>query len=245
MTGLNVGWAREQLSEFLSLTERVAIPSSPGLLVSGTRYRGSELQIAGLAHVVEQILDRVLPQWRQQAPEPSGSGAARRWSSLRDTAARAGAQLERQKELDEKLGDGAPVLDAGKLHPWVWEAARSLWRSGHYVEAVQAGAVTVNAETQRKVGRRDVSESALFQQVFSLGPPTPGKARLHVVPEDLGATFKNRQRGAAALGEALYAGIRNPAAHEAQTELQEHHALEQLAAFSLLARWVDGSTRHE
>ena len=43
-----------------------------------------------------------------------------------------------------------------------------------------------------------------------------------------------------ALAEALFAGIRNVAAHTvAETEADEQHALEQLAAVSVLARWVD------
>jgi len=34
-------------------------------------------------------------------------------------------------------------------------------------------------------------------------------------------------------------GIRNPAAHVILEDLAEDEALEQLAAFSILARWVD------
>ncbi len=39
--------------------------------------------------------------------------------------------------------------------------------------------------------------------------------------------------------DGCYTAIRNPAAHEVQEELTEDEALEQLAAFSVLARWVD------
>ena len=157
-------------------------------------------------------------------------------------AARGLQQLSRQEELRHKLGDNAPALDASRLHPWVWDSARSLWQSGHFAEAVQAAAVRVNAETQRKVGRRDVGEVSLFQQTFSADLPAPGKPRLRMPPDDGSPTAASRQRGARALGEALFSGLRNPLAHEAEQELDEHAALEQLAAFSILARWVDGST---
>ncbi|WP_405691248.1 TIGR02391 family protein [Streptomyces sp. NBC_00057] len=36
--------------------------------------------------------------------------------------------------------------------------------------------------------------------------------------------------------------IRNPIAHEQGDELEENEALEQLAAFSLLAKWIDDAT---
>ncbi|MFF8250031.1 TIGR02391 family protein [Streptomyces griseus] len=48
--------------------------------------------------------------------------------------------------------------------------------------------------------------------------------------------------GAAAFARGVYAGIRNPIAHEAGDELEENEALEQLAAFSILARWIDTAT---
>lgn len=49
-------------------------------------------------------------------------------------------------------------------------------------------------------------------------------------------------RGAAAFAEGCHAGIRNPNRHEdGLPELPEHEALEQLAALSVPARWVDTS----
>jgi hypothetical protein len=40
-------------------------------------------------------------------------------------------------------------------------------------------------------------------------------------------------------GAGCFEGIRNPAAHEDRLDLTDQVALEQLAAFSLLARWID------
>jgi hypothetical protein len=40
----------------------------------------------------------------------------------------------------------------------------------------------------------------------------------------------------------VFAGIRNPLAHEVDVEMSQQQALEYLAALSILARWVDGST---
>ena len=55
-------------------------------------------------------------------------------------------------------------------------------------------------------------------------------------------TYKSVQRGAMALAEGTFAGIRNPLSHEADQELDEQVALEYLAALSVLARWVDESS---
>jgi hypothetical protein len=176
-----------------------------------------------------------VPAWRSPGPKFAGGyGKQVYWSN------RAKAMLLRADELHVKLGDGAPEMDASNLHPWVWEGAAPLWKTGHHLHAVGQAAVRANAETQSKVGRRDVSETDLFNQVFSTDPPKAGVSRLRVMPDDGSRTFQSVQRGARALAEGLYAGVRNPAAHDGG-EIGEQEALEQLAAFSLLARWVDGA----
>lgn len=61
--------------------------------------------------------------------------------------------------------------------------------------------------------------------------------------DDGSDTFRSLQRGAATFAEGCCAGIRNPNSHEdGLPELPQHEALEQLAAFSVLARWVDTAT---
>jgi hypothetical protein len=62
-------------------------------------------------------------------------------------------------------------MDAGKLHSWVWESAAPLWRTKYFSRAVSQAAIRVNSETQAKVGRRDITETDLFNQVFSLDEP--------------------------------------------------------------------------
>ncbi|WP_089011300.1 TIGR02391 family protein [Micromonospora inositola] len=55
-------------------------------------------------------------------------------------------------------------------------------------------------------------------------------------------TFHSLHRGVMAFAEGCYAAIRNPASHVVQADLSEDEALEQLAALSVLARWVDSAT---
>jgi len=235
MSGLDRDWAIRELGTFIHLTEYV--PSSRTNVIGGVP-RGRPEDIAGQAQVVEQILDRVIPQWRTNVDEDE----YKMWSQHREAAVRAVTQLQREQEIQEKLGDDAPRISVADLHPWIWSGARSLWQSGHFAQAVRDAATKLNAETQNKVGRRDLSETNLFQASFSEKKAEPNSPRLRRMSNDGSSTYESVQRGARNLAEGVFAGIRNPLSHEADQELSEQVALEYLAALSVLARWVDEST---
>lgn len=241
MSAIDSEWAINALQEFVRATDHVAYNNRPGsgVVMLGTHQRSADSEVAEFAHVAEQILDRVLPDWRHSDDRPSEVRHKARWNHLRDWAGRGIAALRREQELREKLGDDAPNISASQLHPWVWSGARSLWQSGHYRSAVEDSAKKVNAETQNKVGRRDVSETDLFKQAFSLDSAAPGKSRLRRRKPDGSDTYKSVQRGAWALAEGIYAGIRNPFNHEDPKDIDEQIGLEYLAALSVLARCVD------
>lgn len=244
MTTLDADWAIKSLKEFIHATDQVGYDNSgnSGVVMFGTHQRVPDAKASELAYVAEQILDRVLPEWRRADDQSAEKRQKARWEHLRDWAGRGIAALEREAELQEKLGDTAPSVSAGDFHSWVWSGASSLWQSGHFREAVEAAIRKLNAETQNKLARRDVSETDLFTQAFSEKPATEKDPRLHRMPDDGSKTFKSVQRGARAFAEGVFAGIRNPLAHEADQEMPEQQALEYLAALSVLARWVDEST---
>lgn len=236
MSTLDSAWAIDEIESFLRVTARVRPSASGGVAYLGAAMRGPRIDADARAHVVEQILDRTLSGWRADRP---ATDRDYRW--LRGQAARGKAALERAEELAEKLGDDAPGLAAGRLHAWAWENGASYWRTGHYHQAVMQAAIRINAETQAKLGRMDVSETALFNEAFSQSPPRPGAPRLRLALDDGSETYRSLHRGARAFAEGLYAAIRNQGMHTGDGELDDHLALEQLAAFSLLARWVDQS----
>jgi hypothetical protein len=155
---VNDQWAMEQLRHFISISawQPRKHPNGHG------DNAGTHEELVQQGHVVVQILDRVVPGWNDA--EQSSFDA---WRVHRDAAHRALAQLERNQELRDNLCEDAPDLNAAHMHPWVWDGARSMWESRHYRGAVSAAAVKVNAETQNKVSRRDVSETKLFQEAFS------------------------------------------------------------------------------
>ncbi|MCL1898927.1 MAG: TIGR02391 family protein [Promicromonosporaceae bacterium] len=245
MTGIDIGWATQALQAFIHATDRVHPGNSSGVVFVGTVQRKPDSEAATLAYVAEQVLDRVLPEWRTANDRPNEVRHNARWNHLRNWSARGIAALGRQAEIQEKLGDGAPQISAGQLHPWVWDGARSLWASRHFRSAVEDALKKVNADTQNKIDRRDVSESALFQEAFSAKLPEPSKPRLRRRKDDGSDTFRSMQEGAIALAQGIYKGIRNPLGHADPTDLDEQVALECLAALSVLARWVDESTLEE
>lgn len=236
---MNIEWALAELDRFVADTELHYVPPPAGVIGPGSyQTAADDTEVVKQAQIVEQVLDRVVPGWRSLEIDMRRS----RWTRHREAALRACQELAREQEIRENLGENAPELSAAELHPWVWSGASSLWQSGHYREAVVGSLLKLNAETQNKVGRRDVSETDLFRQSFSLDVPKAGKARLRRMTPDASDTYKSVQRGAMMFAEGVFAGIRNPLSHDADQELSEQEALEYLAALSVLARWVDSST---
>ena len=236
MTGLNVEWALNELDKFIDQTV-MTNASTPNVLTPLRKTAAPDGEVARQAQVVEQIIDRVIPSWRELYNDTRRN----RWTGHREAAIRAREEIVRREEVRKNLGDDAPEISAARLHPWVWSGAASLWQSGHYRSAVEDAAKKVNAETQNKVGRRDVSETKLFQEVFSEKAAELGKSRLRRMANDGSDTYRSVQRGAMALADGIYAGIRNPFNHEDPKDIDEQVALEYLAALSVLARWVDES----
>ena len=230
---VNFDWALTELRRFLALLE---YQEEPGLYAA--TYVGTRDEIEAQRVVVDRIFERVigpLPVVPIDGRDPRQR--ERVWTI------RCIESINRQAEIRENLGETAPDLRADKMHPWIWEGARSLWESGHYAEAVGAAAKKLNAETQNKVRRRDVSETDLVNQAFSDDAPAAGKLRLRPVGDDGGKTARSVRRGIRAFAEGCFAAIRNPVSHDG-CELSEVEALERLAAFSVLARWIDQAELH-
>lgn len=227
--GLNAEWAVKELTAFIHL-----VTHSDARSASET-YVGTDEQVAAQLFVVERIWQRTIG-----APPRAAASGYDPYAIYRMWAAKCVSAIEREAEVRENLGDDAPTLNASRLHPWVWDGARSLWQSGHYGEAVEAAAKKVNAEAQNKVGRRDIAETDLFNQVFSKDQPEPNNPRLRLSSDDGGKTALSVRRGIRAFAEGCFAAMRNPLAHDG-VDLSDTTALEQLAALSILARWVDAA----
>ncbi|WP_329176300.1 TIGR02391 family protein [Streptomyces sp. NBC_01477] len=229
------GWAIEQLDRFIELTDIVQRQMSRGM---AGRHAGDDDEITRQAVITERIFAHLDPEWRSSLEESYDPN--RRWTGHRQLALRARTTIVTDAEIRENLGDNAPQISASSLHPWVWNSAKALWLDGHYRHAVATAAIKVNAETQAKTGVKDRSEHDLLVQLFKLDPPKPGHPRLRLQPNDGSRTYVSLQEGVAAFARGCFMAIRNPSAHADDfDDLGEHRALEQLAAFSQLARWID------
>lgn len=102
---MNTEWAIAELDKLIHLTDQVPY-SSPNVI--GSHSRGSDTEIAGQAQVVEKVLARVIPTWRSQVP----TAKYHTWGQLREAATRAKAELVREQEINENLGENAPELSA-------------------------------------------------------------------------------------------------------------------------------------
>ena len=123
----------------------------------------------------------------------------------------------------------------------------NLWDGGHYKQAVNAAAATVEEQTQLKLRRGDLSGAPLYTEAFKVGKvgETPDGRRLRFkhldeLTEDgkRNQSWVSAHEGAMHFGRGCAQGIRNLNAH-GTGELPEQEALEYLAALSVLARWVD------
>lgn len=224
------------IDEFIHLTDQVGIDTAPGITFFGTTMRGDVGQISQAAYKVERILDLLFPRWRFDV-EAGGNN----YKFTRKKAEHARVEIEEGTLLrlrNEREGLDAEIVPAG-LHPWVWNAASGLWSQSFYMHAILESAKQIVTECQRKLVRFDLSEADLFAQAFSLADPKEGSPRLRLMEDNGGDTYKNVHKGAIALAQGLFWGIRNPGSHHTDQPIDKQVALEQLAAFSVLARWVD------
>ena len=200
--------------------------------------RALELPVA-----VQPILERLYPEWRTDATPDPYYGA-----ELGQTRKAAQILLAQLKHWPETMAlvDSVPRTVESGLHERVWQAARPQWELGHYNDAVLEAAKAVNLMLQQKTGRTDISDKALVTEVFSPDPPKPGRPRMRLddLPDDQTRTSMNE--GVASFARGCVQAIRNPLGHLPADEhpLSQQEAFEQLAALSLLARWIDRARLH-
>lgn len=236
---MNIIWAINELEEFVELCRehQDAYRRAGENAYRNTAISARHDEVISRMPIIEEIADRAWPKWRDHLPKMHNW----KYDPLLQIATQSLVLLRRREELEQNLGEAGPALSVATMHPDVWDAAKSLWRNGHYGEAVSAAAKSVNAKLQAKVGRRDVSDMKLVSESFSLDAPKPTAPRLRLMNNDGSDTYKSLHEGALAFGRGCFLGIRNVLAHEYGdlAEPPEELALHYLAAFSVLAQWID------
>ncbi|WP_377324982.1 TIGR02391 family protein [Pimelobacter simplex] len=238
VTDVDVDWCLAELRKMIELLHYKAEVGLGGVYYT---MSSNDEVLHAQAHVVDQILDVTTPEWRKHLPADPKAGKPP-WKHHRTWATRAIAALSRQQEVEERLGPVAPTISVNQLHPWVWDSAAVAWSAGSYGDAVRAAARGLNAKARQKLDRRDIGEWKLLMNAFLTKDPSEGEPRLRLMENDGSDTFTSLHEGAGALAKGLFQAVRNPANHEDDEEdVDELLAVERLAAFSLLARLVDGA----
>jgi hypothetical protein len=245
-------WAAEQLERFIEQIDRYRdLHEQMRLLGTGDERAYGELQgeaagvdgeIRRLEPAVELIMDAVDPELRSYSrgdPEDKWQPVAGWWDEARRAAHRALGFHTVAAEAKQRMRPDSPDLRAEQLHPWVWEAARPMWEAGSPQVAVLHAAQSINSRLQQRLVRVDASEAGLCQDAFSTDDPKPDRPRLRFPGDRSTDTWKSLQIGAGRFGAGCFIAIRNPVAHQHDYPLTQQEALEQLAAMSVLARWID------
>ncbi|WP_424570816.1 TIGR02391 family protein [Streptomyces sp. CH-036] len=161
------------------------------------------------------------------------------WNLVQQATTEALGLAASADEIAAFLRPASPSIAADALHPWVWEPAAQLWAAGAHRDAVLTAARTVNARLQQKLSRHDIGETDLCMQSFDPKPPSAGKPRFRFDGDRDTPTWKARQEGAKYFSAGAFLGIRNLAAHQETVTWTEQEALEYLASFSVVARWIE------
>ncbi len=230
------GAALEKLREFRALL----VADERDLRRKGRRE--SMTQLFEMQPLIESIARELDPDGVERLKgrtRPVVGGAT--WSSAIVEVDRLIGTLEKRPDFQRIFDPPGPTLAASGLHPWVWNAVASLWGDGHYEPAVHQAGLAIQLQTQLKVSRRDLHGKDLYAQAFSVKEPTSKMQRLrflHIDKNERPDDWTSAHEGAMHLGMGCAQGIRNPQAHPSD-DITEQEALEQLAALSVLARWVD------
>lgn len=228
MEAESIKWAQSKLDELEAAVEMLRLARG-AKNSAATRATVQELELKMVP--VTAIAEFLFEEWKWHY--------SRSYEYLMQSIQQIRGQLIYASEIEQHLQPEAPGWRADRLHPWVWRGAQSLWASGHYADAVETAAKMVNAELQNKVGRRDMSDAKLCADSFSPLAPSEKAPRLRFAGDRTSESWGTRQSGAVSFSRGAFMAIRNPLAHHGDTDLGEHEALELLAVFSVIARWIE------
>jgi len=229
-------WRREGVSDADIRQREVALAEVAGLAAIAVDITGARIVVQGLG-----ALDP-LSNWSTMT-QPKAVFSPR---DIRLTIANVKGRLEALIRDAEAAEDSAiPVFSPANLHPIVWQAAAPQWTIHEYRIAISEAATALTNYWREKLHRLDVDGTQFWQQSLSPTPPTLGNPKIVWPGDDRDKTKKSMKNGLPSLATSLKdlaVGMaltsRNVSAH-AQRLLTEQEAMEQLAAYSFLARLLD------
>jgi uncharacterized protein (TIGR02391 family) len=133
-------------------------------------------------------------------------------------------------------GQAAHTFEGLDLHPDIERAVSSLFRSGHYANAVEDACKALDALVKCRSGVAQTSGTDLMQQVFSPRGPV---LRFNELSTE---TDRSEQHGMMFLYAGAMLALRNPRAHGLIPD-EPKRALEYINFLNLLANLLDRTKR--
>lgn len=129
------------------------------------------------------------------------------------------------------------IFESLELHPEIKNASSSLFKDGHYTQAIMEAFKKVTTMVKSKSKKHDLDGKNLMLQVFSPNSPILKLNQLKTITE------KDEQEGFMHLFAGAMQGIRNPNVHDEIILDDPFKTIEYLCLASLLAKTVDISTQ--
>lgn len=200
-------------------------------------WKELDARVEGLLPGALRIAQQIDSTAAQKMEHPPGAYTFQ-WDNLRQGVVRAVGALRTQPAVDAILAPAGPKIAAGELHPVVWQAAARLWDQGNRRLALQTAATMIDAHLQAKLNVVKPSGYDLVTQAFK-PDAKPGSKVLRFAQYSQGSDdWTSAHQGAMHFGQGCMMAIRNLATHHA-VEPSPELALEQMAALSVLCRWID------
>jgi uncharacterized protein (TIGR02391 family) len=128
------------------------------------------------------------------------------------------------------------LYEALRLHSTVRRVSESLFKTGHYAQAIFEAFKCIEVMVREKSGITDRDGQALMAHVLNESEPILRLNPLHTTSE------KNEQIGFKFIFMGCMTGVRNPKAHDIVKQRDPYRTLEYLSLASLLAKRVNDST---
>ena len=139
-------------------------------------------------------------------------------------------------DTQEKMRNQSTInnaFDMLNLHPKVKEASESLFKDGHYSDAILKSLIALEDSVKQNSGVLDKEGFSLMNHVFSEDRPILKLNELRT------RTDKDEQKGFRFIFAGVMAGVRNPKAHTIVIQKDPFKTLEYLSLASLLFRRLD------
>lgn len=225
-TPIDYDWAESQLRDFIARAEAAKkVRKKPP---------DADARVKQKIPLLRDILLRLDPELAKFK-----TGKLALWDQALDAAHAGIGVIESQKEVYSRMG---PPLNAGgidDLHPLIVGSARLPFAREDFNQSINSASENLLRTTQSRLKNRTATGSRFWQQTFSADPPKPGSPRLRWPGDASDPDVKTMLDGLRYLSSGIQLAVRNPAVHDASSDLSRQETLERLHSLSLLANLID------